>query len=298
MSNKSKKSRKTVEQIMTEAQAISLTGPIDHETQVSSWVAPDVSEEIQAAIEAAGDAELLDVEIELEVQEVQATSATEADETPAMVETDKIEGSFDDLIAALDPAQVDETVVNIAEQIDVRAEFEARVAPDNENIHKTLKKVRAAFTASKNAARVMLATSVDPNFLNRSIAEGARYNVYALGKFADIVGALTDRQINNAINMACMKSLFLARNNKVPFTSNMAKACASDKLRDIEPSVKKWLVRHTVSASTAPTQASSTMQALETLGIVTRTGTRRDSIYTLTNHPAVAKLEKKLGLAA
>jgi hypothetical protein len=59
-------------------------------------------------------------------------------------------------------------------------------------------------------------------------------------------------------------------------------------------SLRSALHRHTVSASTAPTQASSTMQALETLGLVKREGSVRNPTFTLTDHPAVAHLEARM----
>lgn len=292
--------KKSVQEVMAEAQAITDTGPIDHHTQSSSWTAVDTTPEVieENVLES--------VEQELEVQEVQAEGnevITEpATDEPILTTSEEPEGeqivTFDQIIAALDPTTVDETVVMLAEEIDDRVEFEERVAPDNDSIQKTLKKVRAQFTASKDAARVLLATQTSTDFINRSISDGARYNVYALGKLADIVRGLSEGTIGNAINNACMRSLFACRAAGVPFTSLAAKAAASDKIRDIDPAVKKHLVRHTVSASTAPTQASSTMQALETLGLVTRTGSRRDSVWTLTDHPAVDRIAEKLGIAA
>ena len=61
--------------------------------------------------------------------------------------------------------------------------------------------------------------------------------------------------------------------------------------------IRKVLIRHTVSASTAPTQASSTMQALATLGVVKAEGSTRNPVYKLTNHPVVEKLEVLLKAA-
>ncbi|AWV14862.1 hypothetical protein A3862_04550 [Methylobacterium sp. XJLW] len=58
--------------------------------------------------------------------------------------------------------------------------------------------------------------------------------------------------------------------------------------------IRKHLLRHTVSASTAPTQASSTMQALETLGIVRREGSARNSTFHLTEAPVTQQLEAVL----
>lgn len=308
---KRNRTKKTVDQVMTEAQAITEIGPIDHHSQFGSWSKEAPAEEETPSSEALDEiAEAIDLtdpsmpmgedgNVLIDPEEDITFTNSELgvpllDEAPEANENP----TFDQVVAKLDGEEINEMVVEIAESLDLRAEFERQQAPDAESIHKTLKKVRAAFTASKDAARVLLAVNQDSEFINRSISDGKRYNVYALGKIADLVKGLTEGQLTNAINVACMKSLFAFRAAGLPFTSTLAKAAASDKIRDIDPSVKKHLIRHTVSASTAPTQASSTMQALETLGIVRRTGSRKDSVYTLTDSPAVTKLAEKLGIAA
>lgn len=304
MSKNKNRTRKTAAEVLADAQAITVSGPIDHHSQLSSWAPPAQEEPIdeqmvqEVAAELDGEtitaADVGSVEEILEPAELADPDVVGDDSAPEPTEEPEEQvKSFDQLVAALDPEKVDEMVVDIAEALDARTKFEEKVGPDNTSIHTTLKKVRAAFTASKDAARVMLVCEVKPDFINRSISEGARYNVYALGKFADIVKGLTAGQVSNAINLACMRSLFAFRAAGVPFTGQLAKAAASDKIR-VDAAVRKHLVRHTVSESTASTQASSTMQALETLGIVKRTGTRNDSVYTLTDHPAVAKLEAQL----
>lgn len=226
----------------------------------------------------------------IEAQDAQESETVEP--TPAADESAPREPTFEELRDAFDDATVETTTHLIAAAIDDRAVFEDRKAPDNANIQKTLKKAREQLV-TKRAARVLLATSVDPSFVNRSLHDGARYNVYALGKLADIVRGVTDGAITNAINMACMKSLFRFRKAGLDFTGEMAKAAASDKIR-VEASLRQHLVRHTVSASTAPTQASSTMQALETLGVVVNVGSRKSPVYRVTDHPIVAHLEAKL----
>jgi hypothetical protein len=138
---------------------------------------------------------------------------------------------------------------------------------------------------------VLLAAGVDPEFINRQIHAGARYNVYALGKFADLVFALTDGPMQNAINRACMRSLFNCRRAGVEFTGELARASASDKVR-VSEVLRKHLISHTVSAVTAPTQASSTMQALQTLGIVSTTGSARAPVYHVTDSSIARKAEE------
>lgn len=230
------------------------------------------------------------------LDEVEAQAEDVVDEAPAEV-LDQAEGlTFEQITDSFSDEEVTEVVHEIAACIDDRVEFEKDKNPDNNNIQRTLKKAREQMV-TKRAAKVFLATNVSPNIMNRVFHEGSRYNVYAIGKLGDVVRGLTDGTLMNAINLACMRSLFAFRKAGLTFTGEMAKAAASDKIRITDSAIKAALVRHTVSASTAPTQASSTMQALETLGIVKREGSHRNPIFTLTDNPAVAKLEKLLDAA-
>src|SRR5690606_11506121 len=145
---------------------------------------------------------------------------------------------------------------------DERSDFEARKNPDNDSIQKSLKKSRSALQRHQVAA-LIAATNVRPDFINGSRSVGSAYNVYAIDKVADLVAGLNGGFVRNAINLAVCKSLFRFRAAGETFTGEMARAAASDKLR-VQGAIKAHLVRHTVSASTAPTQASSTMSALQT----------------------------------
>lgn len=142
---------------------------------------------------------------------------------------------------------------------------------------------------------MLIAAQVDPGFINRSISSGSRYNVYAAEKVADLVGALDGRGVRNQINNAITRSLFACRKAGIPFTGEVAKAAASDKVR-VTGDLKAVLIRHTVSTGTMATQASSTMNALETLDIVENKGNHKHPVYELTDTPQTERLE--LALAA
>lgn len=234
-------------------------GIVDHHSQMGSWGVSEASRSAQA----------------------------EANETVT---------AYDELLSTIEPEKIDNMVTWIADAMDARADFEERKNPENSNIQRTLKKAREQLV-TKRAAKVLIAANVDPAFINRTLHDGSRYNVYALGKLADVVYAITDKgTLGNAINRACMKSLFATRAAGFTFTLETAKAAASDKVQ-IDAAIRKVLIRHTVSASTAPTQASSTMQALATLGVVKAEGSTRNPVYKLTNHPVVEKLEVLLKAA-
>ena len=302
---RSTKTRNVASIIDQNAETTVSLGAIDHASQLTSWSSTDTDSDavLDQAVqnletEIVTDATLTTDEtgedLDLIVAKLEAHEPTEEDHTVGhrVIGEEPEEQGFDSLTASIDEEEVDEMVWAIKDAVDDRESFERSENPDNDSIQKTLKKVRSAMV-TKRAARVLIACNAKPDFINRSISSGARYNVYALGKVADLMVGLTGGVVANAINVACMKSLFSFQRAGVPFTSLMSKAAASDKIR-VEMALRKLLISHTVSDKTAPTQASSTMQAFETLGIVARSGSRKDSTYTLTAHPVVAKLEGML----
>lgn len=205
---------------------------------------------------------------------------------------------FNTLMASVTEADILNKQFDAGRAIDARAAFE--VSKGNDKIGPKLDAIRKTMTTTR-AAQLMCVVNFDPAQLNREVHTGSRYNVYAIGKLADAIHGLTSDDaglhgaITNKINLACMRSLFAFRAEGIAFTGEMAKAAASDKIR-IDAAVAKHLVRHTVSAVTAATQASSTMQALETLGVVSRTGTKHPT-WALTGNPIVSKLESVLKAA-
>ena len=205
--------------------------------------------------------------------------------------------SFAGALEAVTPQAAGKMLKAIETNLADRAVFEEVKNPENANIHRTLKKVREGLVRD-DAARVFVATNVEASILNRTINDGARYNVYAMGKLEDFVRALSGRVwLTNKINQAIWRSFVACHKAGVPFTIDVAKAAASDKIR-IEPVIAKHLSRHTVSASTAPTQASSTMQALLTLGICVIEGSRKNPTYKLMESAPQTKALMEIAEAA
>lgn len=199
--------------------------------------------------------------------------------------------TFDERREAVPEEEVEVLVRQLALAIDDRAAFEEAKNPDNANIQRTLAKTRRE-VVTKRAARVVAAAGVNIGFINRTLHDGSRYNVYAIGKFSNLVDFVTIGSALNAINRACLGSLLRCVDAGIDFTLDLAKCAASDKIPVKDAGVRRHLVRHTVSASTAPTQASSTMQALVTLGVVRTEGSSKNPTYKLTDSPLVAKLRE------
>lgn len=235
---------------------------------------------IEALIAANGGAP---VEEELIVAEAQADEAEAADQA-----------CFKDLVAAVTVEQAQQKAQDLVAAFAERAQFEIDADPTNSNIQKTLSKVqRAHLTPGVVAA--MVVAGVDAGHINENEAGAKRRNVYALEKLRDLLYAAVTGHMKNAINIACMATLTKTKDlSALPFTGLVARGCASDKVA-VPNDYKGYMTSHTVSAATASTQASSTMTALEVLGVVTNVGSRSHPIYKLTATPLSLRLQQVMG---
>lgn len=196
-----------------------------------------------------------------------------------------------DAVKAVTEKQIKATVARIEKGFDERAAFEALNAPANSSIQDKLKGYRKKLAAPGFAA-LSHAAAIDPNFMNTSPSGGAkRFNVYAIDKVADLAQALTSGSIRNAVNKAIVASMLRCAEAGVPFTMVAAQAAASANLK-VDKALGSVLVRHTVSPSTAPTQASSTMAALQVMGAVRNTGTPKHPVYELTDSAVADRLRE------
>jgi len=181
-------------------------------------------------------------------------------------------------------------VANISAAFSERMSFEARERPSNTSIQAKLIVEQRKLT-NIGVAGVMFAAEVDTNFVNRSLVEGKRFNIYAVQKVSDLLTGLASGTFRNAVNIAVMKSMFQFRAAGLSFNGVAVLAATSDKVK-VESGMKAVLIRHTVSAATASTQGSSTMNALLAIKAVTNTGTAHQPIWELTTAPVVDQLYK------
>lgn len=265
----------------------------------------DGDAELNAMLEEAIATEDTPVEeIEAVVHSLEAYEDAAVEEALASLEAEpEVEApnavDFLDLVPASNAEVTKEMRQEMASAIDVRLAFEERksVETGKDNIFRTLSKTRAKLVTSAAPAQTFVAVGIrDAGFFNRVLHDGSRYNVYAAGKLADLCEGLVNTALSNAINRAIVKSLFAVTAAGGEFTMELAKAACSKQYRVDSPYAKN-LVRHTVSTSTAPTQASSTMQALQTLGIVRLSGSRKNATYTVVDSPATRRL-KEVAMAA
>lgn len=242
--------------------------------------------------------------------ELEAAEAAAAAEAQAIADQAKADaGPAEDVVIEDEavvmphvPGDIKELVSNITHEAkeqrkaEIVSEFAARKAFEESQVSISSKMIPNLDAAEKalatiGAAGLMLALDIDPGFINRSVAVGSRYNVYAFGKLKDLITALEGGFLQTPVNRAIVASLFNCRDAGIPFTGPVALAAASDKLK-VDRAIAKHLVRHTLSPSTASTQKSSTMVALSTLGVVVNTGTQGREVWQLTDTPATRRLEE------
>lgn len=199
------------------------------------------------------------------------------------------EARYEDLVAAVTEEQVAQTQAALQAAFAERARYEYEQNPANENIQRTIAKVQRGHLAH-GISQAITAIGLDPNYVNGSEVSGKRRNVYALEKVQDLLYAAQTGQIKNRINNAILLSMYRCEERGLPFTGAVAKACASDKIA-VDPAYRHVLVRHTVAESTASTQASSTMTALEDLNAVVNRGSARHGVWVFADTPIGRRLK-------
>lgn len=223
----------------------------------------DVSDIVQATAEANGS----------DQASAQADEAEAEDDEDPVIDVK----SFSELLDAVSNDSVEAMQRALTVAFADRAAYEREINPNNDNIQKTLTKVQRGHLAH-GISKAMHAIGLDPNYLNKSEVSGKRRNVYALEKLQDLIYGASSGWVKNAINAAVLVSMVRLEKANVPFTGAIAKACASDKIA-VDAQLKGLLARHTVSESTASTQSSSTMTALEDLGAVVNLGTQKHPVW-------------------
>lgn len=198
---------------------------------------------------------------------------------------------FMEMVDAISDRRRKTQMAKLDKGFDERAAFEATHMPANTSIQNKLKSYRTKLVVPGIAA-LTLAAELDPNFMNGSgVNATKRFNVYAIDKLADLLQGLNSGHIKNAVNKAIIQSLFRFEAAETPFTAVAAQGAVSANLT-VPKELKGLLVRHTASPGTAPTQSSSTMNALVALGAVQNTGSAKHPIWALTEAPVVSRLKE------
>ncbi|TDW20444.1 hypothetical protein EV128_12574 [Rhizobium azibense] len=214
------------------------------------------------------------------------TPATNNVQAPAGQQSNENQAAYilADALKAIDDDAAKAFALTIGAAFDSRVQFEITRKPNNTADMPKVKKLNSyrAKLALPSMAKVLMALKITPDFINsRQTKEedGDRFNIYAIDKLVDLVRFLAGQQkLSNAHNVAIGKSMLTFEEHKAPFTGEMAMCAASDKIRSQDPNVK-LLRRHNVDKGTAGTQASSTLSAMQALGLIKNVGTKRAASY-------------------
>ena len=261
-------------------------------TEPLESIEQNVEESIEDLPLATVEPEITETDVSLDATEAKL-EAIEASDEAAIAASEEPNVSFLDIFTSVTDLEADNMTARVMKILDERAEFEKQKNPNNSSIQNTIARARR-YLSGREQGRFLTACGLDPDELMREKHAGTRYNVYAYLKLGDIVAGLTvsGQQISNAVNLACMRSLFRLRKLGITFDKKTAEAATSKQIH-IEHAIAKHLFRHTVSAATASTQASSTMQALQTLGVVRSMGSR-NPVYEVTGSPLAKVIEEAM----
>lgn len=154
--------------------------------------------------------------------------------------------------------------------IATRKSNEVAKAPNCTSMCATLDNL-AKSVAHQKIVDVMLAAQVDANFINRAERSNAYYNVYAAEKVVNIARFLAVvAALNHYTKFIFLSALALEKNDMTLTHKDAACACSKD-AKHADAKRSKHIVRYEkiVSPSTASTQSSSSINALQTFGILT-----------------------------
>lgn len=204
----------------------------------------------------------------------------------------KVENApFTKIASDIAKASITRASTKLAANFEARMAFETTNSPANKTIQTKLVSYGKKF-AMPAVVRSLLAANVELNFMNTSVgAEVKKFNVYSVDKVADLAQALDSGAVKNAINLATLKNLFAADALGHDFTGDHARGSVSDGVA-LPSGHKKWMTHHTAAPSTAPTQASSTMNALNVMGVVKNTGTTKAPIWKLQDVPQTKRFKE------
>lgn len=239
------------------------------------------------------------------VETVQATVSAEATKTrPAKknkakqaaavvveakpIEIENIKGDWTSLFQKVTADEITKFADDLTMAFAERIVFERSKPAGGDGIVAKLESALKRLQREGNV-KALIVAKVKPSFVNESHNKGSRYNVYAVDKLVDLTSALAGGTIGNKINAAIVQSLAACEKHNIPFGGETALAAVSNKIR-IAGELNDILFRHNVDQSTASTQKSSTLKALQTLGAVKNVSTGRAGVYRLNQTPASRRL--------
>lgn len=159
-------------------------------------------------------------------------------------------------------------LATLVSAIEERSAYEAAKNAENANIQKTLQGIRADLEHAA-IAEVMASASVPSGFINAAERGNARYNVYAAEKVANVARVLAGAGRLNHYTRAILASAQRCKAAGLPFTHADAVSACSLSVK-LTPEKAPYIVQYEkhIAPNTASTQASSSVAALKTFGIL------------------------------
>lgn len=206
--------------------------------------------------------------------------------------------AFIDALNAVSPQSVGKMKKAVERAFNARVAFET-VGGESMTANMSRKIEHAQRSMQTDSiARLLCACDVDPEYINREIHKGSRYNIYALEKDVDVMIALVNGvRFNNKYNDVTAQSLirFNAANKVMNNRDAQAQFCP-----DIASDNKGMLVKFDrfVAPSTADTQASSTLNSFMILGIVDAINPHtKTTLYKMTGNHTAQRVKEIYGVA-
>jgi hypothetical protein len=160
-----------------------------------------------------------------------------------------------------------EYVAALNTAFDNRASYEATKASDNDSIQSVLKSLRNDMT-HEHVANVLMQSNVSAEFINRQERVNNRYNVYAAQKVDNAARASINVEALNHYSLAILRVACALKT--ISHKDAVAACSASVKHTDAarERVIKSLRYAKHVAQNTATTQSSSSINALQTLNIL------------------------------
>lgn len=209
-----------------------------------------------------------------------------------------VPGTVKELVSNVTPEQRDQKALELRTELQTRIDAEkASSAGITAKMLGILERGQKELTIPGVAA-ILHALDIDSAFVNRSLRNGDRFNVYALDKIREVVAGLGLGFIKNEVIRNVLISMFRFQDAGLVFTGDHIAAAISKDWK-VDRKGAALLSRHTMSSGTAPTQKSQMSNLLQVLGIATSNKRQgKLEVFTLTDTPQTRRLKEILMPAA
>lgn len=158
--------------------------------------------------------------------------------------------------------------------VDARAAYELSKNADNDSMQAKLTQIRKSVDHDV-IAQVMLASNVDADYLNRAERVSNRFNVYSAEKVVNVARACAKVSELNHYTLAVFKTAQALAKIESALTHRDAVSACSMKIKHSdakrEAIIKQTRFQKHIEASTASTQSSSSINALQAFNVLTET---------------------------